>query len=47
MGEGQESLDAWFKREILTYEAAIFRYLMRVWPRKDEVPELRSRARGF
>jgi len=37
-----ESLDAWFKREILGHEAALLRYLMRVWPRKHEVDDLRQ-----
>lgn len=44
MGEAQEPLDAWFKREILSYEAALSRYLLRAWPRKDEVPDLRQEA---
>src|SRR5712671_3045436 len=38
----QESLDAWFKREILAHEAALLRYLARVWPRKDEIYDLRQ-----
>src|SRR5262245_494527 len=37
-----ESLDAWFKREILAHEPALMRYLTRVWPRKEEVPDLRQ-----
>lgn len=37
-----EPLDSWFKREILVHEAMLFRYLLRVWPRKDEVPDLRQ-----
>jgi RNA polymerase sigma factor (sigma-70 family) len=36
----QESLDAWFKREILSCEAALLRYLGRVWPRKHEIEDL-------
>jgi RNA polymerase sigma factor (sigma-70 family) len=36
----EESLDAWFKHEILAHEAMLLRYLMRVWPRKDEVRDL-------
>jgi RNA polymerase sigma-70 factor (ECF subfamily) len=38
----QESLDAWFKREVLAHEPALMRYLNRVWPRKHEVPDLRQ-----
>jgi RNA polymerase sigma-70 factor (ECF subfamily) len=38
----QESLDAWFKREVLPHEAALMRYLSRVWPRKHEIPDLRQ-----
>src|SRR5262249_9457838 len=37
-----DSLDAWFKREILPHEPALMRYLARVWPRKEEVPDLRQ-----
>jgi RNA polymerase sigma factor (sigma-70 family) len=42
MGEPQEALNAWFKREILVHETMLFRYLLRVWPRKHEVPDLRQ-----
>lgn len=42
MGNTQEPLNAWFKREILAHEGALLRYLMRVWPRKHEVPDLRQ-----
>jgi RNA polymerase sigma-70 factor (ECF subfamily) len=38
----EEPLDTWFKREILAHEAMLLRYLMRVWPRKDEVYDLRQ-----
>jgi len=38
----EESLDAWFKREILAHEGILLRYLSRVWPRKHEVPDLRQ-----
>ena len=37
-----ESLDSWFKREILLHEALLLRYLRRVWPRRDEVQDLRQ-----
>jgi RNA polymerase sigma-70 factor (ECF subfamily) len=42
MGDPQDSLDAWFKREILVHEGMLMRYLQRVWRRKDEVPDLRQ-----
>jgi len=35
-----ESLDSWFKREVLPHESGLRRYLTRVWPRADEVPDL-------
>lgn len=38
----QEPLEAWFKREILSHEAMLMRYLVRIWPRKHEVPDLRQ-----
>jgi RNA polymerase sigma factor (sigma-70 family) len=37
-----ESLETWFKREILPQEAAFLRYLFRVWPKRDEVTDLRQ-----
>ena len=37
-----ESLEAWFKREILSQEAALLRYLYRVWPKRDEITDLRQ-----
>lgn len=37
-----ESLDNWFKREILCHEAALVRYLTRTWPNRDEVHDLRQ-----
>ena len=39
-----ESLDAWFKREILTHEEALMRFLTRVWPRRDEREDIRYDA---
>ncbi|MBL8271262.1 RNA polymerase sigma factor, partial [Steroidobacter sp.] len=38
----QDSLDTWFKREILLHEAALLRYLARVWRKHDEVQDLRQ-----
>jgi len=40
----EEPLDAWFKREILPHEARLMRYLRRVWPNSDEVPDIRQEA---
>ncbi len=37
-----DSLDSWFKREILVHEAALVRYLNRIWRRRDEVHDLRQ-----
>lgn len=37
-----ESLDAWFAREILVHEMPLVRYLMRTWPAKDEIHDLRQ-----
>jgi len=37
-----ESLDSWFKREILVHEGALVRYLLRLWPSRDEVDDLRQ-----
>ncbi|MCD9033166.1 sigma-70 family RNA polymerase sigma factor [Luteimonas sp. Y-2-2-4F] len=35
-------LDEWFAREILVHEPALMRYLLRWWPHRDEVPDLRQ-----
>ena len=37
-----ESLDAWFKREILVHEAALVGYLTRTWPHRHEILDLRQ-----
>jgi RNA polymerase sigma factor (sigma-70 family) len=37
-----EDLDLWFKREILVYEAALMRFLLRAWSHRDEVDDLRQ-----
>ncbi len=37
-----DSLDTWFKREILVHEAALARYLSRIWRNADEVCDLRQ-----
>jgi RNA polymerase sigma factor (sigma-70 family) len=38
----EESLDAWFKREILVHEEALVRYVERMWRDRDEVRDLRQ-----
>jgi RNA polymerase sigma factor (sigma-70 family) len=37
-----ESLDAWFAREVLVHEAPLIRYLMRTWAAKDDIHDLRQ-----
>jgi len=37
-----EPLDTWFKREVLSHEAALVRYLARAWPRRDDLGDLRQ-----
>ncbi|HET9444869.1 MAG TPA: sigma-70 family RNA polymerase sigma factor [Steroidobacteraceae bacterium] len=37
-----DSLDTWFKREVLVHEALLLRYLRRVWSRRDDVHDLRQ-----
>jgi DNA-directed RNA polymerase specialized sigma24 family protein len=37
-----ESLDAWFGREIVVDEARLVRYLMRTWPARDDIHDLRQ-----
>jgi len=38
----EESLDTWFKREVLIHEAALLRYLGRAWSRAEEIHDLRQ-----
>lgn len=37
-----EPLDSWFKREILAHEESLVRYLVRTWPNRQEVRDLRQ-----
>lgn len=37
-----ESLAEWFAREILVHEDALVRFLMRTWPHREEVYDLRQ-----
>jgi len=39
-----EPLDVWFKREILSQEESLTRFLWRVWSRRDEVPDIRQES---
>jgi RNA polymerase sigma factor (sigma-70 family) len=38
----EETLDTWFKREILVHEPALVRHLVRIWPDRNEVYDLRQ-----
>lgn len=38
----EEPLDTWFKFEILSHEAALMRFIARVWWRHDEVADIRQ-----
>lgn len=38
----RESFDQWFKREVLSHEASLVRYLSRLWPRRDEIADIRQ-----
>jgi RNA polymerase sigma factor (sigma-70 family) len=38
----EDPLDTWFKREILVHEAALVRYLTRIWPHRQEILDLRQ-----
>jgi RNA polymerase sigma factor (sigma-70 family) len=42
MFDMDDSLDSWFKREILVHEAALVRFLSRSWFVQHEVPDLRQ-----
>jgi RNA polymerase sigma-70 factor (ECF subfamily) len=37
-----ESVDAWFKREIVVHEAALMRFLRRGWPHAQDLHDLRQ-----
>jgi RNA polymerase sigma factor (sigma-70 family) len=37
-----DALNTWFIREILVHEAALVRYLTRIWPKRDEIHDLRQ-----
>src|SRR5215469_8315858 len=39
-----ENLDNWFVREVLPHEAALLRYLARVWPDASEIQDIRHDA---
>jgi RNA polymerase sigma factor (sigma-70 family) len=39
-----EPLDTWFKREILTHEAILVRFIARIWPRRHEIADIRQEA---
>src|ERR1041384_4590478 len=37
-----DSIDSWFKREVLVHEPALRRYLTRIWRQSDEINDLRQ-----
>lgn len=37
-----KALNTWFAREILSHEAALVRYLTRIWPNRDDIHDLRQ-----
>jgi RNA polymerase sigma factor (sigma-70 family) len=39
-----EPLDTWFKREILTHEEILVRFIARIWPRRHEIADIRQEA---
>lgn len=39
-----EPLESWFKREVLTHEDMLMRFLARVWPHRDELADIRQDA---
>lgn len=39
-----DDLDNWFLREVLPHEAALLRYLARVWPDRSEIEDIRHDA---
>jgi RNA polymerase sigma factor (sigma-70 family) len=44
MGDSAEPLEAWFKREILSHEEMLMRFLARVWRNRDELTDIRQEA---
>jgi RNA polymerase sigma-70 factor (ECF subfamily) len=40
----EEPLDTWFKREVLSHEEILMRFLARVWPHRDELADIRQEA---
>ena len=37
-----DTLEQWFAREVLVHEPSLMRYLLRVWPNRDEISDLRQ-----
>jgi RNA polymerase sigma factor (sigma-70 family) len=40
----EEPLELWFKREILSHEEMLMRFLARVWPHHEELSDIRQEA---
>lgn len=41
---GRESLDIWFRSEILCHEKPFMRFLARLWPHRDELEDIRQES---
>lgn len=39
-----ESIDVWFKREVLVHERLLMGFLGRVWPQREEIADIRQEA---
>jgi hypothetical protein len=44
VGAMDDSLNHWFAQEILVHEAALLRYMLRTWPHRDDVHDLRQES---
>jgi len=40
----EEPLEIWFKREVLSHEEMLMRFLARVWPHREELADIRQEA---
>jgi RNA polymerase sigma-70 factor (ECF subfamily) len=44
MGDSGEPLEFWFKREVLSHEEMLMRFLARVWRDRDDLADIRQEA---
>jgi RNA polymerase sigma factor (sigma-70 family) len=42
--QGHESLDTWFRSEILCHEKPFMQFLARLWPHRDELEDIRQES---